>query len=322
MNLLSYYYFLEVAKELNITSTASRLFVTQQCLSGHIRRLEEHYGVELFHRKPRFALTYAGEQMVKTAGRILSEESNLRNIYDGLSQRFSGTLKVGIPSIRALVSLPRILPTFSSIWPGVSIQLTEMSSPEIAQMTLNGDLDFYIGVSEQIDSKLISTPLMTDTVYLIVSDEVLKRYYPDSFTEIKEKGVKGIHAEDIALLPLLLIKHPNRIRRVVDECYHSAGLMPRIYLETSTTELFFELYEADLGAFFCSRMNLVGTGGRLPGANYFPLCQGSQLISYPIVIARHKDRYLTPYAEDFRRITVETFRKQFCEVPELYTSKS
>ena len=61
MDTLSLYYFSELAKDLHITRTANRLFISQQTLSNHIMRLEEYYGVKLLNRKPSLSLTYAGE---------------------------------------------------------------------------------------------------------------------------------------------------------------------------------------------------------------------------------------------------------------------
>ena len=46
MDTLSLYYFSELAKDLHITRTANRLFISQQTLSNHIMRLEEYYGVK------------------------------------------------------------------------------------------------------------------------------------------------------------------------------------------------------------------------------------------------------------------------------------
>ena len=47
MDIQSLYYFSELAKDLHITRTAKRLYLSQQTLSNHIQRLEEHYGLEL-----------------------------------------------------------------------------------------------------------------------------------------------------------------------------------------------------------------------------------------------------------------------------------
>ena len=47
MDTQSLYYFSELAKDLHMTRTAERLFISQQTLSNHILRLEEYYGVRL-----------------------------------------------------------------------------------------------------------------------------------------------------------------------------------------------------------------------------------------------------------------------------------
>ena len=45
MDTISLYYFTEAAKDLNFTQTANRLFLSQQSLSNHISRLENHFGI-------------------------------------------------------------------------------------------------------------------------------------------------------------------------------------------------------------------------------------------------------------------------------------
>ncbi len=65
--------FLEVAKDLNMTTAAQRLYISQQTLSFQIQRLELYYGVKLFERQPKLQLTYAGKLLVEGAGVIIKE---------------------------------------------------------------------------------------------------------------------------------------------------------------------------------------------------------------------------------------------------------
>ena len=60
MNIKSIEYFLRTVEEMNITKAADRLFISQQALSSHIRRLEDEYHVRLFERKPCLHLTPEG----------------------------------------------------------------------------------------------------------------------------------------------------------------------------------------------------------------------------------------------------------------------
>lgn len=71
MNLKSIEYFLVTVEEMNITRAAERLFISQQALSSHLKRLEDEYGVCLFDRKPSLRLTLEGEQMAFYGKRIV-----------------------------------------------------------------------------------------------------------------------------------------------------------------------------------------------------------------------------------------------------------
>ena len=54
-----------------------RGFVTQQCLSDHIKRLEAQYGVPLFNRKPKISLTEYGAALQRAVQNIKVIETNL-----------------------------------------------------------------------------------------------------------------------------------------------------------------------------------------------------------------------------------------------------
>ena len=51
MDLTSLYYFQELSKDLNMTKTAERLYISQQTLSNHIQRLEQYYGTRSEERR-------------------------------------------------------------------------------------------------------------------------------------------------------------------------------------------------------------------------------------------------------------------------------
>ena len=75
--LISFKMFMTVVEEMSISRAAARSFVTQQCVSDHIKRIEEEYKVILFNRRPKLSLTPAGEEMYKTLCKIAELESDL-----------------------------------------------------------------------------------------------------------------------------------------------------------------------------------------------------------------------------------------------------
>lgn len=309
MNLLSLYYFVELAKELHVTNVAQRLYISQQNLSQHIQRLEHFYGVELFYRKPRLALTYAGEQLYAAAIKILAEESDFVNRLSSISKKRAGNLKIGIPAYRGQICLPDILSRFHKLWPNVSIQLIDKASEKMEEMVRDGELDFYIGVIHPNSAQLDILPLLDDSVFLVCSDELLKRYYTDSCEELKKRSRKGANLKWFSHVPFLLPEPRMRLRKLIDECFLDAKVTPEIFLESSSTELLISLYPNHYGAFFCTQMRLPLLAASAPDANTFPMILKGEFVQHHIGLVRHKDRFLPDYVNDFIEITKDVFHE-------------
>lgn len=308
MNLISLYYFVELAKELHVTNTAQKLYISQQNLSQHIQRLEQYYGVTLFHRKPKLALTYAGEQLFYSATKILAEEHELLNRLSAVSSNNVGSLKVGIPAYRAQICFPEILPSFYEKWPNVRIEMIDESSTRMEEMLFEGELDLFIGIMYQDHPKLEVMTILNDYIYLVCSDEFLKRYYQDSYPELKHRAGQGVDLKWFSRVPFMLPKPSMRLRKTLDTCFQEAKVTPRVFLESSTTELLISLCPYNYGAFFCTQMRLPLLFEKNPNVNVFPLKRNGEVMRHRLVLAYHKERYLPEYAKDFIEITKGSFR--------------
>lgn len=86
MNLKSIEYFLCAAEEMNITRAAERLFISQQALSSHIKRLEDDYNVRLFERHPSLRLTPEGQEMVFYGQQILKAQTQMRAAFSDINK--------------------------------------------------------------------------------------------------------------------------------------------------------------------------------------------------------------------------------------------
>ena len=309
MNLTSLYYFVELAKELHFTNTAQKLYISQQNLTQHIKRLEDYYGVALFHRKPKLSLTYAGEQLYAAAVRMLAEEHELENRLSSISENKAGNLRVGIPAYRAQACLPDILPPFYKKWPNITIDLVSESSSQMEEMLFNGELDLFIGIMYQNRPKLNITPVLNDQIYLVCSDELLKQYFPSLWRNVRQNSRQSVNLSQFAEIPFLLPSPLMKIRKTIDQCFQDAGVVPKIFLESQSTELFISLYPYNYGAFFCTQMRLPMLLSLYPDANLFPLALGEAIIEHRLVLAYHRDRFLPEYAHDFIHYTEEAFRQ-------------
>ena len=145
MNLKTCQYFVALAEEMNFTKASESLHITQQSLSGSIKRLEEEYGVELFQRKPYLKLTPAGETMLFYSKQMLRNESQMMASLADLSAECSGHLVLGMSRQRIQVFFPGIWERYHNAYPNVSLDLRQSYTLKMADSLQAGKLDLFIG---------------------------------------------------------------------------------------------------------------------------------------------------------------------------------
>ena len=298
MDLISLYYFSELAKDLHITRTANRPFISQQTLSNHIQRLEDYYGTKLLHRKPALSLTTAGEFVLGFADVVNKEQVNLKDILSDISQQERGVLRFGASNLRLNMCLPAILPQFSARYPNVDIRITDAVTARLEPLVLDGSLDFAVTLNGEDHPKLVSHQLMDDQVYLCVADSLLKRCYGAAAQALKEHSIHGVDVKDFAKLPFCIFN--NRMGRQINQCFDAANIIPRAYITSTYTQVGTTVCFQRLAACFISQMSLVSQQKELPGdINIFPLYYKGQPLTQRLSLIRMKDRYLSHYSKFF-----------------------
>ncbi len=317
MDIISLYYFSELAKDLHITRTANRLFISQQTLSNHIQRLEDHYGMPLLCRKPVLALTPAGEQVLSFAKAMTQEEANLQDILADVRGDERGILRFGGSTLRMNACLPGILPVFSARYPNVELRITDTISSRLEPQVLEGTLDFAIVLSQRDHPHVVSEPLMDDQIYLCVADALLAQYYEaHEILIIKEKALQGADLKDFERLPFCL--HSNRMGQMIRACFDEAQVTPRPYLTSTYTQLSSEICFQRLAACFIPQMRLAGLKEQIPAdINIFPLHYCGKPLTQSLRLIRRKDRYLPRYAQYF----LETLFAWFSDVEQTHMER-
>ena len=136
-----------VAEELSIGKAAKRSFVTQQCVSDHIRRMEEEYGVALFNRKPALSLTEAGEVMYQFLRSVQVLENNMEHTLKEISDGTKGSFTVGLSTSRAQVILPLALKKYYEHFPNVEVSFYINDTVVLEQALMDGSVDLILGVN-------------------------------------------------------------------------------------------------------------------------------------------------------------------------------
>lgn len=307
MDVISLYYFSELAKDLHMTRTANRLFISQQTLSNHIQRLEEYYGVQLLHRKPTLSLTFAGEFVLSFAEVVNKEQFNLKDILSDIEQQERGVLRFGASTLRMNACLPHILPEFSARYPDVELRITDTISSKLEPMVLNGDVDLAIILSGEINSKLVNHHLMNDQIYLCVADSLLCTYYGrERAEELKKTAQHDASIKDFSQLPFCILS--NRMGQQIQECFDEIRVTPKAYLTSTYTQISTTICFQRLAACFASQMSLVHQRSHIPDdINIFPLYHRGEPMIQRLSLIRHKERYLSHYSKFFLELLFQYF---------------
>ena len=193
MNLKTCQYFVALAEEMNFTKASESLHITQQSLSGSIKRLEEEYGVELFQRKPYLKLTPAGETMLFYSKQMLRNESQMMASLADLSAECSGHLVLGMSRQRIQVFFPGIWERYHNAYPNVSLDLRQSYTLKMADSLQAGKLDLFIGVDVPTASNLNMIPLASEYLFCLIHDNILKECCPNHWQELLNKSaIEGL----------------------------------------------------------------------------------------------------------------------------------
>jgi len=306
MDFDSLYYFQELAKDLHMTRTANRLFISQQTLSNHILRLEKYYGTPLFYRKPKLALTSAGELVLNFAKLTAKEHNNLKDILSDLAEQERSLLRIGASLPRAIFFMPKILPEFYKRYPNVDVRFIEAVSSELEPMVINEKLNFAVILTGEPYDSLISHHLLCDQVYLCVSDHLLKKHYGEQTAALKEKARHGASVEDFSRLPFCMTT--NRLGDAIQHCFEAAGCKPNVYFTVTYSHLMIPFCVQSLSACFMTQMSLWGLWEQLPDdINVFPLNFQNEPMVQKLSLIRLKERHLSAFAKGFLEILFHFF---------------
>ncbi|WP_423244460.1 LysR substrate-binding domain-containing protein [Clostridium beijerinckii] len=310
MNFLNLEYFLTAAEELNFTKAAKKLFISQQSLSSHISKLENDLGVELFNRTVPLTLTPAGKSLVKNAERILDlKEQSVKELAD-IKDFKRGDLFIGASHTRGRAFLPEILPYYNEKFPNINLHLLEGNSKELDAALLKGDVDLIIGMLPFNVENVDIVPLCNEEVLMVVPDNILVKYFPNNYMEVKQKLEKDM---DITLLkdcPFLMVNAKNRVRIIADEMFNEKEIKPNIILETESIETVLALSVKGMGITFYPRtlMNnkdLIFDKNTITGVNLYHLkynkTHGTLGIGY------QKNRYVSQALKEFIELAKDKY---------------
>jgi DNA-binding transcriptional LysR family regulator len=135
----------EIALLGSFTAAGRSLGYSQPAVSRQVAAMEAAAGVPLFVREARgVRLSAAGTAVVGYAGRILADVDSLRRDLERLGDRLAGRVRMGVFPTAAAVLAPRAIARLAVEHPGLSVRLSESSTPVLLRELRNGRLDLAV----------------------------------------------------------------------------------------------------------------------------------------------------------------------------------
>jgi DNA-binding transcriptional LysR family regulator len=136
---------LQVCREIallgSFSAAARSLGYSQPAISRQVAAMEAAAGQALFVRNARgVSLSPAGSAVIEHAGRILSGVDSLRRDLDGLDDRLAGRIRMGVFPTAAAVLAPRAIARINRDHPGLTVLLSEASTPALLRELRGGRL--------------------------------------------------------------------------------------------------------------------------------------------------------------------------------------
>lgn len=136
-------YFLEIAREENMTRAADSLHISQPSLSKEIKALEAELGKKLFTRtRSGLKLTEAGMLLRRRTEDILEMVDKTAAEFSALDEINGGDIYIGCAESEQIRHLARVIKRFKEKYPLLRYHLSSGNTEQVAEKLDRGLLDF------------------------------------------------------------------------------------------------------------------------------------------------------------------------------------
>ena len=231
-------YFVEVAQQKSFRAAADRLNVAPSAVSKQISNLEDHLGVELFHRhrgRAGLELTEAGQILLYRCASVMNELTIAREEMNELRGLQRGHLRLGVNEVIASDLLPGLLRDLHRNFPNLQYTIFVENTPAILTRLHNGDVDIGLGYNIPFCTDLEDLPVLHGRPYLITAlDHPLARK-------------KRVTLDQIAGEKFIFPDSSLSLHQMLQDALVRAGVDVQAILRTNSFTLLRQMVEEGLG---------------------------------------------------------------------------
>lgn len=177
-----------VARSGGFTAASKVLNIGQPTVSTHVSALEDHFGVELFHRRGRrVELTAIGKELLTITEGLFGRESEAIELLRAVQARETGSLRIG--AIRPLDAM-EICARLLNQYPNLRLAVSLVDEADVLSGLLSFDFDAGVIGSPTDDPRFFSSFYKRYRINIIVHvDHPLAARRSMSIKDLKEQRV-------------------------------------------------------------------------------------------------------------------------------------
>lgn len=237
MDIRAIRYFMEVAKELNITRAAENLHIAQPPLSRQIHQLEEELGVQLFERKKkRLQLTEVGQLLIHRGDQILTLVEKTEDEIRTFGKGVTGTLYLGTVEGSAPRLLAQWVAEFSCRYPEVQYNLWNGSSDDVIDRLSKGLCDLAVIAAPYDSERWTGIQVGAEPWAALIPHDHPLAQKPGDFVTLDELSGE----------PLIIPSRKSRAKEIIG-WFTKNGKEPKVLCRISNYMNAFALVKAKVG---------------------------------------------------------------------------
>lgn len=218
-------YFVAVAEAPTMAQAAEQVFVTQSTLSHQLAQLEGELGAPLFERVGRtLQITPAGRELLGHARGVLAQVQEGIDAVTRTQSSAVGTLRVGVIHSFVTHLMPQVAAAFMREHPQARLQIGELTGVEIEAQVGSGLLDLGVAFYPPMSDAVQGERLFDDTLVLAV---------PTAHPLAQRRSVRFAQLAD---LPLAMLSQRFATRRLLDDHFRRAGVLPQVVVEIDSVD--------------------------------------------------------------------------------------
>ncbi len=285
--------FRAVVETRSFTGAGEKVLLSQGHVSGHIKDLEETYGVKLFDRRGRMVqLTGAGEILDRYAQRLFALAEEAERALDEFKGLLSGELVTGASTTPGTYLMPPLLGLFRERYPQIGLDLIIGNSREIQERVRAGDMELAVIGQVPALEGLDSRSLVDDEIILIASPQHPLASRP------------AIAPAELGEYEFILREEGSGTRQVVLDALQASGVKVRPMMELGSNPAVARAVTANLGLSFLSKFAVEAEMalGQIVALNVAGL-----KITRRFSLIWSSDHWLSPAARKFMELLEEKY---------------